>query len=169
MALLKIISIPDPRLRVQTKPVVTIDEALQTTIDDMIETMYHANGVGLAATQVALDMQLTVIDCSEERNKPMVFINPEIVDMKDITEMDEGCLSVPGHFDRVKRARWVKATALDREGKPFTVEAEGLFAEAIQHEIDHLNGKLYIDQLSTFKQKRIQEKVRKYLNKQRKS
>lgn len=166
MAILDLVFIPDPRLRVVTTLVETFDDALQKTIDDMIETMYHAKGVGLAATQVGLAMRLTVIDCSPERNKPMVLINPEILDARDFVTMDEGCLSVPGHYDTVTRATWVKVKALDREGKPYEFEAEGLLAEACQHEVDHLHGKLYINQLSKFKQRRIQDKVKKHLHKQ---
>lgn len=168
MAVLKLVTIPDPRLRIITRPVEKFDDHLQKVIDDMIETMYEENGVGLAATQVGLDKQITVIDCSPERNKPMVLINPELIEAKNFVSMDEGCLSVPGHYDTVTRATWVKVKALDRQGKPFEFEAEGLLAECCQHEIDHLNGKLYIDQLSKFKQKRAQEKVKKFLHKKHK-
>ena len=168
MALMKLVTLPDPRLRVVTKHVEVFDAALQIIIDDMIETMYAEHGVGLAATQVGLDMRLAVIDCSPERNAPMVLINPELADAKNFITMDEGCLSVPGHYDTVTRAAWVKVKALDRHGKPIEFEAEDLLAECCQHEIDHLNGKLYIDQLSRFKQKRAQEKVKKHLHKNKK-
>lgn len=168
MAIMKLVTLPDPRLRVVTTKVEKFDDELQVMIDDMIETMYAENGVGLASTQVGLGMQLTVIDCSSERNEPMVLINPELVDAKDFISMDEGCLSVPGHYDTVTRATWVKVKAQDRHGKEFEFEAEGLLAECCQHEIDHLNGKLYIDQLSKFKQKRAQEKVKKHLHKKKK-
>jgi len=165
MALMKILSIPDPKLRVETTPVEIIDDNLQKIIDDMFETMYDAPGVGLASTQVGLGMRMAVIDVSQTKDQPLVLINPEIIDAKDFTKMDEGCLSVPGHYDTVTRATWVKMKALDRDGKEYTLEAEGLLAEAIQHEIDHLDGKIYIDQLSSFKQRRIKEKVKKFVKK----
>lgn len=165
MAVLELVTIPDRRLRVDTKRIEKFDESLQKIIDDMIETMYEARGVGLAATQVGLDMSLSVIDCTPEQKTPLVFINPEILETHEFTTMEEGCLSVPGHYDTVTRATKVKVKALDRHGKEFTLEAEGLLAECLQHEVDHLHGKLYIDQLSKFKQNRIQEKVTKYLRK----
>lgn len=168
MAVLDVVVIPDKRLRVNTKFIDTFDDKLQSTIDDMIETMYAARGVGLAATQVGLNMRLSVIDCSPEQNSPQVFINPEILEARNYETMDEGCLSVPGHYDKVTRATFVKVKAVDRHGKEFILEAEGLLAECLQHEIDHLNGKLYIDQLSTFKQRRIQDKVIKNSRKQQK-
>jgi peptide deformylase len=163
MPLMKILHIPDPRLRVKTSVVTQIDDQLQTIIDDMFETMYDAPGVGLASTQVGLTMRLTVIDVSQEKNQPMVFINPEIVEAKDFDKVDEGCLSVPGHYDTVTRAKWVKVKALDRKGKEFTLETDGLLAQCLQHEIDHLNGKVYIDQLSRLKSHRIHEKVKKFV------
>ncbi len=168
MAVLELVTIPDKRLRIKTKRIEKIDAALQSIIDDMIETMYEANGVGLAATQVGLDMQLSVIDCSPDRKKPMTLINPEILEARNFTTMDEGCLSVPGYYDTVTRATWVKLKAQDREGKEYILEAEGLLAECIQHEVDHLHGKLYIDQLSKFKQSRAQNKVKKFLYKKQK-
>lgn len=163
MALLKILYIPDPRLREQTKIITQFDDpALQQFIDDMIETMYAARGVGLAATQVGIAKRIAVIDVSDEGNKPMVLINPEIIERSDDIMFDEGCLSVPGHYDRLGRANKIKMRALDRQGKPYEIEATGLLAECIQHEIDHLYGKLYIDYLSPLKRERIAKKVEKY-------
>ncbi len=168
MARLKLVTIPDMRLRKVTKAVTVFDAAFNKIIDDMIETMYAENGVGLAATQVGLDIRLTVIDCSAERDKPRVLVNPEIIEAKNFVTMDEGCLSVPGYYDTVTRAAYVKVKAQDRAGKPYEFEAEGLLAECVQHEVDHLNGKLYIDQLSKFKQKRALDKVKKHLHKKQK-
>lgn len=167
MALMKILSHPDPRLRVVTKAVTQIDDKLQQIIDDMIETMYDANGVGLASTQVGLTQRLCVIDVSREHNQPMVLINPQILERKDLVEFEEGCLSVPGHYDKLKRHNWVKIKYQDREGKEFELEGEGLLAECIQHELDHLDGKLYIDYLSSLKQKRIRAKLDKLKRQQR--
>lgn len=166
MGRLTLVTIPDPRLRVVTKLIENFDDPrLQSTIDDMVETMYAENGVGLAATQVGLDIRLTVIDCSKNRDQPQVLINPELLEAKNFVSMEEACLSVPGHYDTVTRATWVKVKAYDRYGKPFEFEAEDLLAECCQHEIDHLHGKLYIDQLSAFKRKRVEEKVIKFLRK----
>lgn len=170
MAIMKLVTIPDQRLRVMTKPVeIFNDDTLQKNIDDMIETMYAANGVGLASTQVGLAMQLTVIDCSPERDQPMVLINPEILEARDFVPMEEGCLSVPGYADTVSRASWVKMKAFDRKGKPYELEATDLLAECIQHELDHLKGTLYIDQLSRLRQRRAQDKVIKCLREQEKT
>lgn len=170
MALLKIVHFPDPRLRVQTKPVTDFGDELQQLIDDMFETMYENNGAGLASTQVGLDIQLSVIDISYKvGNKPFVIINPEIIEATELTRFEEGCLSVPHHYDALTRANKVKVKALDRFGKPFEMEGEGLLAEVLQHEIDHLNGKLYIDYLSTFKQKRIRVKIEKIKKLQQKA
>ncbi|MGE3919902.1 MAG: peptide deformylase [Gammaproteobacteria bacterium] len=169
MALLKILFIPDPRLREQTEVITDFkDPELQQLIDDMIETMYHAHGVGLAATQVGISKRVAVIDVSDTRDKPMVLINPEIVERSNMVSFQEGCLSVPGHYDHLERANKVKLKAFDRDGKPYELEAEDLFAECIQHEIDHLYGKLYIDYLSPFKQSRIREKVSKLIRKSQK-
>lgn len=163
MALLTILHHPDPRLRQKAQPVTVFDAALQTLIDDMFETMYDAPGVGLAATQVGIAKRLAVIDCSEDKSKPepLVLINPEFIDPADRQEMEEGCLSVPGIADKVQRYGRLKLRALDREGKPFELEAEGLLAQAVQHEIDHLDGKLYIDYLSALKRERINKKLAK--------
>jgi peptide deformylase len=168
MALLKILYIPDGRLREMAEHVENItSKEIQDFIDDMFETMYDAPGVGLAATQVGVAKQIAVIDVSRDKNQPLVLINPEIIDRKNLLRFDEGCLSVPGHYDNVERADWVKMRAFDRQGKSYELEAEGLLAECIQHEIDHLKGKLYIDYLSPFKQSRIRHKVDKIKRKER--
>ena len=162
MALLPILHHPDPRLRERAQPVQRFDAALQRLIDDMFETMYDAPGVGLAATQVGVPLRVAVMDCSREegRREPLVFINPEIVESAEAGEVDEGCLSVPGVSDTLKRYARVKARALDRNGRPFEVEAEGLLAQCIQHEIDHLDGKLYIDRLSSLKRERLLKRLK---------
>lgn len=163
MSVLKVLYIPDPRLREQTQLITQFDDPqLQQFIDDMIETMYAARGVGLAATQVGVSKRLAVIDVSDEGNKVMVLANPEIIERSDDIMFDEGCLSVPGHYDRLGRANRVKMRAQDRHGKSYEIEATGLLAECIQHEIDHLYGKLYIDYLSPLKRERIAKKVEKY-------
>lgn len=163
MAVLEILHHPDPRLRQKAKPVSVFDDALQKLIDDLFETMYAAPGVGLAANQVGIDKRLAVMDCADDKSKPqpMVIINPEIIESADKEEMEEGCLSVPGIFDRIDRFTKLRLRALDRHGQPFEIEAEGLMAQAIQHEIDHLNGKLYIDYLSSLKRERIKKKLLK--------
>lgn len=163
MALLPILEHPDPRLRQKAPPVTVFDEALQRLIDDMFETMYDAPGVGLAATQVGVMQRLAVMDCAakDAPPEPVVLINPEIVDASERTEMEEGCLSVPDTNEKVPRFNRLKMRALDRHGKAFEIEAEGLLAQAIQHEIDHLDGKLYIDYLSSLKRERINRKLRK--------
>ena len=161
MAILEILTHPDPRLRDVAKPVPEVGEDLQPLIDDMFETMYAAPGVGLAATQVGIAKRIAVMDCSEKHDEPLVMINPEILESHDPEIVNEGCLSVPGIEDDVTRAHRVKMRALDRHGKSYEVEAEGLFAQCIQHEIDHLDGKLYIDQLSALKRNRIRSKLEK--------
>jgi len=163
MAVLEILHHPDPRLRLKTKPVTAFDDALQKLIGDLFDTMYDAPGVGLAANQVGIDKRLAVMDCADDKSKPqpMVLINPEIIESSTKEEMEEGCLSVPGIFDKVQRLTRLKVRALDRDGKPFELEAEGLMAQAIQHEIDHLDGKLYIDYLSSLKRERIKKKLQK--------
>lgn len=162
MALLEILEFPDLRLRKKAAPVTEVTDGLRKTIDDMFETMYAAPGIGLAATQVNVHKQLIVIDVSENNDCPLVFINPaiEIID-HELTEYDEGCLSVPGFYEAVSRPRLVRIKALDRDGKPFTLEADGLLATCIQHEIDHLKGKLFVDYLSTLKRERIRSKLEK--------
>lgn len=162
MAKLTILEFPDPRLRTVAAPVKTFDAALHLLIDDMFETMYEAPGVGLAATQVDAHKQVIVIDVSEEKNQPLVFINPTIEVLSDeLSEYDEGCLSVPGFYETVCRPARVKVTALDRNGAPFEMTPEGLLAVCVQHEVDHLHGKLYVDYLSSLKRTRIRRKLEK--------
>lgn len=161
MAILDILHFPDPRLRTKAKPVEAVDADLRRLIDDMFETMYAAPGIGLAATQVNVHKRVVVIDVSEDNSEPRVFINPEILASEGMEEMQEGCLSVPGYFDTVQRADRVKVRALDRDGKPFELETDGLLAVCIQHEIDHLDGKLFVDYLSELKRKRVKKKLEK--------
>lgn len=162
MAVLEILAFPDPRLRTEAKPVTEVTDATRTLIDDMFETMYEAPGIGLAATQVNVHQRLLVIDVSENRDQPLVFINPEITVLDPQTgEYDEGCLSVPGFYETVQRPQRISATALDRNGESFTRELEGLLAICLQHEIDHLNGKLFVDYLSPLKRQRIRKKLEK--------
>lgn len=160
MALLPILCYPDPRLHKVAKPVQTVDARVHALIDDMLETMYEAGGIGLAATQIDVHERLVVIDTSEERNQPMVLINPEITWVNDErVKGEEGCLSVPGIYDGVERATAVKVTALDRDGQARTIEAEGMLAICIQHELDHLKGKVFVEYLSPLKQGRIKTKM----------
>jgi peptide deformylase len=161
MAILDILHFPDPRLRIKAKPVEAVDDELRRLIDDMFETMYDAPGIGLAATQVNVHRRLIVIDVSDEKNQPLVLINPEILDKRGVEEMQEGCLSVPGYYDNVQRADWVRVRALDRDGKAFELATDGLLAVCIQHEIDHLDGKLFVDYLSELKRKRVRKKLEK--------
>jgi peptide deformylase len=162
MPKLDILRFPDPKLHTVAKPVQEIDARIKTLIADMLETMYDANGIGLAATQVNVHERLVVIDTSEERDEPMVLINPEITWMGDErVKGDEGCLSVPGIYDGVERATQVKVTALDEHGKERTLEAEGLLAVCIQHELDHLMGKVFVEYLSPLKRNRIKTKLLK--------
>ena len=152
MAILEILEYPDPRLRTIAKPVNEVNEQIRTLIDDMFETMYDAPGIGLAATQVNHHIQLIVMDLSEDRSEPRVFINPEITILEGEPEkMQEGCLSVPGFYEDVERIEHVLIKALDRNGDAFELEATGLLAVCIQHEMDHLNGKLFVDYLSALK------------------
>lgn len=162
MAILEILEFPDLRLRKKASPVTEVNDALRKTIDDMFETMYAAPGIGLAATQVNVHKRLIVIDISENKDSPLVFINPviEIID-QELAEYDEGCLSVPGYYESVSRPRLVRVRALDRDGQPFEIESDGLLATCIQHEIDHLNGKLFVDYLSTLKRERIRSRLEK--------
>lgn len=160
MPLLPILRYPDPRLNKVATPVTGLTEELQTLIDSMLATMYEANGIGLAATQVDVHQRLIVIDVSEERNQPLVLINPDIVwASPERHKGDEGCLSVPGIYDGVERAAAVKVQALDRHGRPQTLEAEGLLAVCVQHEIDHLQGKVFVEYLSPLKRNRIKTKL----------
>lgn len=161
MTTLKIIHFPDERLRTKAKPVTEVSNDIREIIDNMLETMYDAPGIGLAATQVNIHQQIVVIDVSEEKNQPYCFINPTITKLNGEEISEEGCLSVPEYFAEVKRADEVTVEALDRNGKKFTLEAEGLLAICIQHELDHLKGKLFIDYLSPLKQKRLRKKLLK--------
>ncbi len=162
MAIRKIIYLPDPRLRLRAKPIETFDENLQILIEDMFETMYDARGVGLAAPQIGLSLQLSVIDVIGDKSKQLVIINPEIIASTGEKDFEEGCLSVPGAYDTVVRAEKVTVKALDRLGKPFEIEADGLLAECLQHEIDHLNGKLFMDLLSPLKRMMARKKLDKF-------
>ncbi len=162
MALLNILEFPDPRLRTVAEPITVFDGALSKLIDDMFETMYEAPGIGLAATQVDVHKRIIVIDVSEARDEPLVFINPEVEVLDpELGEYDEGCLSVPGFYETVQRPQRVKVTANDRDGELFTMELDGLLAVCIQHEIDHLDGKLFVDYLSSLKRTRIRKKLEK--------
>jgi peptide deformylase len=162
MAILNILEFPDPRLRTIAKPVGMVDDALRQLIDDMFETMYDAPGIGLAATQVNVHKRLVVMDLSEDRSEPRVFINPEFEILTDeVEQYQEGCLSVPGFYENVDRPTKLKIKALDRDGQPYELVAEGLLAVCIQHECDHLNGKLFVDYLSTLKPDRIKKKLEK--------
>lgn len=161
MAILDILQFPDPRLRNRARPVKQVDDDVRQLVDDMFETMYQAPGIGLAAVQVNDARRVVVIDISEEKDAPLALINPEIVQREGIEEMDEGCLSVPGVYETVQRADRVRVRALDREGRVFERDAEGLLAVCIQHEIDHLDGKLFVDYLSSLKRQRIRKKLEK--------
>ncbi len=161
MTTLNILHFPDPRLRNVAQPVEQVDDSVRQLIDDMLETMYAAPGIGLAATQVDVARRVVVIDISEEKDQPLCLINPQILELEGVEEMEEGCLSVPGVYDRVERADRVKITALDRDGKAFELQASGLLAVCIQHEIDHLDGKLFVDYLSQLKRTRIRKKLEK--------
>lgn len=159
MALLPILEFPDPRLRTVAQPVERVDDALRQLIDDMFETMYAAPGIGLAATQVNVHKRLLVLDISEEKNAPLVFINPGFEPLGGRQEYLEGCLSVPGHFEDITRHDRIRVQALDRDGKPFELEADGLLSVCIQHEMDHLQGKLFVDYLSPLKRERVKSKL----------
>ena len=162
MAVLEILEFPDPRLRTRARPVAAVTADTRDLIDDMFETMYAAPGIGLAATQVNVHERLLVIDISEDRSDPQVFINPEVTVIDpELGEYDEGCLSVPGFYETVNRPQKIQVTALDRDGKSFTRELEGLLAICLQHEIDHLDGKLFVDYLSPLKRTRIRKKLEK--------
>ena len=162
MARLTILRYPDPRLHTVAKPVAAVDERIRRLVDDMLETMYASDGVGLAATQVDVHERLIVMDTSEQHNQPLVLINPEIVKRSDeIAVNEEGCLSVPQIYDRVERPARVTVRALDREGQPFELDAEGLTAVCVQHEMDHLLGKVFVDYLSLLKRDRIRTKMLK--------
>jgi peptide deformylase len=161
MAQLKILHYPDDRLRTQARPVENIDDQVRQLVDDMFETMYEAPGIGLAATQVNVHQQVIVIDVSEEKNQPLCLINPEIIEREGEEESEEGCLSVPEIYDKVQRSGFVTVKALDQNGDEYTLKAGGLLAMCIQHEMDHLQGKLFVDYLSPLKQQRYRKKLEK--------
>lgn len=164
MAIRNIIFLPDPRLRLVSKPVETFDDSLQTLIDDMFETMYHARGVGLAAPQIGINIRLSVVDVvGDKKTQTLVLINPEIIAKEGLVDYQEGCLSVPGAYDTVRRAEKVTLRAQDRHGEFYEMSAEGLLAECFQHEIDHLDGKLFIDLLSPLKRSMARKKLKKHL------
>jgi peptide deformylase len=163
MAILSILHYPDERLHTVARPVTAVDSRIRRLIDDMAETMYAAPGIGLAATQVNIHEQVIVIDVSEEKNRLMAFVNPRIIQGCGTRDYEEGCLSVPGIYETVRRAEKVTVEALDRDGQPFVLEADGLLAVCIQHEIDHLHGKVFVEYLSQLKQSRIKNKLKKRL------
>jgi peptide deformylase len=161
MAILPILRYPDPRLHKVAKPVAVVDDEIRRLARNMAETMYAAPGVGLAATQVDVHKQLIVIDLSETRDQLLVLINPQILESRGQSDCEEGCLSVPGIFEKIARAEWVKVRALNLDGKFFTIEATGLLSVCIQHEMDHLKGKVFVEYLSRLKQTRILSKLKK--------
>lgn len=162
MPILNILEFPDPRLRTVAKPVTAVDDRIRTLLDDMLETMYQAPGIGLAATQINVHQRIIVMDLSEDASEPLVLINPEIEILDSETcPNQEGCLSVPGYYETVERPAHIRLKALDRDGTPFELEPEDLMAVCIQHEIDHLDGKLFVDYLSAFKRGRIKKKLEK--------
>ncbi|QMU62053.1 MAG: peptide deformylase [Gammaproteobacteria bacterium] len=161
MAFLEILHFPDPRLRKKATPVDEVNEQVRQTVKDMFETMYEAPGIGLAATQVNIQQQIIVIDISEDKSESLCLINPQIIKKDGEEEMQEGCLSVPGIFENVQRAENITVQALDQQGVEFTLDADGLLAVCIQHEMDHLDGKLFVDYLSPLKKQRIKKKMLK--------
>lgn len=161
MAKLKILEFPDPRLRKKAKPVENVDSALRTLIDDMFETMYEAPGIGLAATQVDVHLRLLVADVSVDKNDPRVLINPVILEQDGVEVTEEGCLSVPGYYEAVERAEHIRVRYLDADGQETESEFEGLLAVCVQHEMDHLEGKLFVDYLSEAKRQRIRKRLEK--------
>lgn len=161
MARLQVLHFPDPRLRTPASPVEQVDDVVRQLVDDMFETMYAESGIGLAATQVNVHRRVIVMDVSENQDDPRVFINPVIIESEGVADGQEGCLSVPGYFEVVERAERIRVQALDVDGQPFELKAEGLLAVCIQHEMDHLAGKLFVDYLSELKRKRIRKKLEK--------
>lgn len=161
MALLKILHFPDPRLRKKATPIAKVTDAIRQLADDMLETMYDAPGVGLAANQINVQKRIVVIDTSEDKSSPLVFINPEIISKEGEREHEEGCLSVPEAYEMVTRADTVRVKALARDGKLFEMDANELLATCIQHEIDHLDGKLFVDYISNLKRQRIKKRLEK--------
>ena len=167
MAKLEILHYPDKRLRTVAEPVDVVDDSIRTLVDDMLETMYAAPGIGLAAIQVNIPLRIVVIDISEEHDRPLCLINPQILAREGEEQMEEGCLSVPGFYEPVTRAERIRVRALDRGGEPFELDADGLLAVCIQHEIDHLDGKLFVDYISSLKRQRIRKKLEKEQRHQR--
>ena len=161
MALRTILHYPDERLRRKAIPVTKVNDQIRQLIDDMAETMYQAPGIGLAAVQVDEPWRIVVIDLSENRDQLQIFINPEILSREGEQEREEGCLSVPGYYESVARARHIRVRALNRDGQPFEIEADEMLATCLQHEIDHLEGKVFVDYLSRLKQARIRKKLEK--------
>lgn len=161
MSILNILEYPDPRLRTRAKPVQEVDDGVRRLIDDMLETMYAAPGIGLAASQVDVHRRIIVVDVSENRDDPHAFINPELELLSGRIETEEGCLSVPGFYEPVVRAERIRVAALDRDGAPVDMTVEGLLAVCIQHECDHLDGKLFVDYVSNLKRNRIRKKLEK--------
>jgi peptide deformylase len=161
MAILNILHYPDPRLRIKALPVESVDDEIRRLAADMFETMYTAPGIGLAAPQVNVHKCMLVADVSETRDHPLCLINPEILSKAGTAQREEGCLSVPGVFDVVERAEWIRVRALNLEGETFELEADGLLAVCIQHEMDHLKGRLFVDYLSSIKRQRIRKKLEK--------
>ena len=161
MAIRKILKFPDQDLRIKAKPVETFDEELKTLTDDMFETMHSVNGIGLAATQIGVAKQVAVIDISPEKNEPLVIVNPEIqiLDPTKTEDYDEGCLSVPGFFEKISRPSDIKLTYQDLNGKKQEIKPEGLLTKVVQHELDHLNGRLFVDHISELKRRRIRNKI----------
>ena len=161
MAIRKILKFPDQDLRIKAKPVETFDEELKTLTDDMFETMHSVNGIGLAATQIGVTKQVAVIDISPEKNEPLVIVNPaiQILDPTKTEDYDEGCLSVPGFFEKISRPSDIKLTYQDLDGKKQEIKPEGLLTKVVQHELDHLNGRLFVDHISELKRRRIRNKI----------
>lgn len=161
MAKLDILTFPDPRLRNHARSVDQVDHEVKRIVDDMFETMYAAPGIGLAAIQVNIPKRIIVIDVSEDKDSPLCLINPQIIERSGDEQMEEGCLSVPGFYETVSRSERVRVRAIDRDGQPFELDTDGLLAVCIQHEIDHLDGKLFVDHISALKRQRIRRKLEK--------
>ena len=169
MALLSILRYPDERLHTVATPVETVNGEIRRLVEDMAQTMYAAPGVGLAATQVDVHKQVIVIDISEARDELLVLINPVILESRGVSDFEEGCLSVPGIFEKIERAEWIKVRALNRDGQPFELEASGLLSVCVQHEMDHLQGKVFVEYLSRLKQNRILGRIKKQEKQQRRA
>ena len=161
MTKLAILEYPDPRLRTRATPVAVVDDAVRQLIDDLLETMYASKGIGLAASQVDIHRRVLVLDISDGRDQPMAFINPEILEAEGSAPGEEGCLSLPGIYDKLERAARVRVRALDRNGEPFELDADGMLGVCIQHEMDHLEGKLFVDYLSELKRQLIRRRLQK--------